>query len=105
VVFLETLDAARWRRLLRGLDALRDAPPLGDGARAGAGPPAPAAGWREQLTADLEDHRGQRVCGWRPILAGSAELDTLFTAGQRAVSGLLDACPEIRHVREILRSG
>jgi aminoglycoside phosphotransferase (APT) family kinase protein len=101
-VFLETLDAARWRRLLpallRGLDTLRDAPPLGDGARAGAGVPAPAAGWREQLTAGLEDHPGQRVCGWRPILAGSAELDTLFTAGQRAVSGLLATCPEIRHV-------
>jgi aminoglycoside phosphotransferase (APT) family kinase protein len=99
-MFLETLDAARWRRLLpallRGLDALRDAPALGEGA--GAGAPVPAGGWREQLEAELEDHPGQRVSGWRAILARSAELDTLFTAGERTVSGLLDACPEIRHV-------
>jgi aminoglycoside phosphotransferase (APT) family kinase protein len=101
-VFLESLDAARWRRLLpallRGLDALRDAPALGTGERPGAATPAPAGSWREQLKADLEDHPGQRVSGWRAILAGSAELDTLFTTGERAVSGLLDACPEIRHV-------
>ena len=101
-VFLETLDAPRWRRLLpallRGLDALRDAPALAGGERAGAGAPDPTGGWREQLKAELEDHPGQRVSGWRAILAGSAELDTLFTAGERAVIRLLDACPEIRHV-------
>jgi aminoglycoside phosphotransferase (APT) family kinase protein len=98
-VFLETLDADRWRRLLpallRGLDALRDAPAL-DSARAAA--TAGPATWREQLQAQLEDRPGQRVSGWRPVLAGSAELDSLFTAGERAISGLLDACPEIRHV-------
>jgi aminoglycoside phosphotransferase (APT) family kinase protein len=101
-VFLETLDAARWHRLLpallRGLDALRDAPALGTGEPAAAGAPAPAGGWREQLMAGLEDHPGQRVSGWRTVLAGSAELDGLFTAGERTVSGLLDACPEISHV-------
>jgi aminoglycoside phosphotransferase (APT) family kinase protein len=101
-VFLETLDAARWRRLLpallRGLDALRDAPALGTGERAGAGGQAPTGSWREQLKAQLEDHPGQRVSGWRATLAGSAELDSLFTAGERTVSGLLDACPDIRHV-------
>ena len=101
-VFLETLDAAGWRRLLpallRGLDALRAAPALGAGERAGAGGRAPTGSWREQLKAQLEDHPGQRVSGWRATLAGSAELDSLFTAGERAVSGLLEACPEIRHV-------
>ena len=101
-VFLETLDADRWRRLLpallRGLDTLRDAPALAAGEPAGGGAPARAGGWREQLRAGLEDHPGQRVSGWRATLAGSAELDSLFTAGEHAVSGLLDACPEIRHV-------
>ena len=101
-VFVETLDADRWRRLLpallRGLDTLRDAPALAGGEPAGGGAPARAGGWREQLRAGLEDHPGQRVSGWRATLAGSAELDSLFTAGERAVSGLLDACPETRHV-------
>jgi aminoglycoside phosphotransferase (APT) family kinase protein len=101
-VFLETLDAARWRRLLpallRGLDALRDAPALDAGERPGAGGPARTGSWREQLKADLEDRPGQRVSGWRAVLAGSAELDGLFTAGERTLSGLLEACPELRHV-------
>jgi aminoglycoside phosphotransferase (APT) family kinase protein len=101
-VFLETLDAARWRRvlpaLMRALDALRDAPALDAGEPAVPGAPGPAGGWREQLRAELEDRPGQRVSGWRAGLARSAELDSLFVAGQRTVSGLLDACPEIRHV-------
>jgi aminoglycoside phosphotransferase (APT) family kinase protein len=101
-VFLETLDAARWRRLLpallRALDALRDAPALEASERAGAGGPAQPASWREQLKAELEDRPGQRVSGWRAVLARSAELDSLFTAGERALGRLLDACPEIRHV-------
>jgi aminoglycoside phosphotransferase (APT) family kinase protein len=95
-VFLETLDAPRWRRLLPallgGLDALRDAPALGAGGLAAAG------SWRGQLKAELEDRPGQRVSGWRAVLARSGELDALFTAGEGAVMGLLDACPEIRHV-------
>ena len=101
-VFLETLDAARWHRLLpallRALDALRGAPPLDAGERAVAGGRGPAGGWRKQLMAELEDRPGQRVSGWRAALARSAELDTLFVAGQRTVGGLLDACPETRHV-------
>ena len=101
-VFLETLDADRWRRLLpallRGLDTLRDAQALAAGEPAGGAAPARAGGWREQLRAGLEDHPGQRVSGWRATLAGSVELDSLFTAGEHAVSGLLDGCPEIRHV-------
>ena len=101
-VFLESLDAARWYRLLpallRGLDALRDAPALGAGRRAGSAGPARAGSWREQLKAELEDRPGQRVSGWRAVLARSAELDSLFTAGERTLNGLLDACPEIHHV-------
>jgi hygromycin-B 4-O-kinase len=98
-VFLETLDEARWRRLLpallRGLDALRDAPaPTAGGLAA----PDGTGSWREQLLAELEDRPGQRVSGWRTVLAGSAGLDSLFTAGERACHGLLPACPEIRHV-------
>ena len=100
--FLEALDAPRWRRLLpallRGLDALRDAPALDTGGPAAADGPAAAASWREQLQAELEDRPGQRVSGWRAALAGSAELDALFSAGERAVCGLLDACPDLRHV-------
>jgi aminoglycoside phosphotransferase (APT) family kinase protein len=101
-VFLETLDERRWRRLLpallRGLDALRGAPALGIGGLAAADGPAAAGSWRDQLQAQLQDRPGQRVSGWRAALAGSAELDGLFTTGERAISGLLDACPEIRHV-------
>ncbi|MGH3067564.1 MAG: phosphotransferase family protein [Streptosporangiaceae bacterium] len=100
-VFLETLDEPRWRRLLpallHGLDALRAAPALPASGPA-SDEPAATASWREQLKAELDDRPGQRVSGWRAVLAGSAELDSLFTAGERAVSGLLDACPEIRHV-------
>jgi hygromycin-B 4-O-kinase len=100
--FLEALDAPRWRRLLpallRGLDALRDAPALDTGGPAAADGPAAAASWPEQLKAELEDRPGQRVSGWRAALAGSAELDALFSAGERAVCGLLDACPDLRHV-------
>ena len=101
-VFLETLDAARWRRLLpallRALDALRDAPALDAGERAALALRAPQAAGGSSSWPELEDQPGQRVSGWRAVLARSAELDGLFTAGERAVSGLLDACPEIRHV-------
>jgi aminoglycoside phosphotransferase (APT) family kinase protein len=101
-VFLETLDERGWRRLLpallRGLDALRDAPALGIGGLAAADGLAAAGSWREQLKTELQDRPGQRVSGWRAMLAGSAELDSLFTTGERAISRLLDACPDIRHV-------
>jgi aminoglycoside phosphotransferase (APT) family kinase protein len=101
--FLETLGERGWRRLLpallRGLDALRDAPALGtDGPAAADEPTTTTGSWRQQLKAELEDHPGQRVSGWRAVLSGSAELDSLFTTGEHAISGLLDACPEIRHV-------
>ena len=91
-VFLETLDEAGWRRLLpallRALDTLRQLPA-----------PAPAGGsWREWLWSGLDDRPGERVSGWRAILAGQPGLSDLFATAQRAFSGLLDACPEIRHV-------
>lgn len=92
-VFLETLDEAGWRRLLpalvRALDTLRQLPA-----------PAPAGGgsWREWLWSGLDDRPGERVSGWRAILAGQPGLSELFATAQRAFSGLLDACPEIRHV-------
>jgi hygromycin-B 4-O-kinase len=49
----------------------------------------------------LEDRPGQRVAGWRAVLAGSADLDDTFVAGERAFAALLDTCPEIRHVLHI----
>jgi hypothetical protein len=99
-VFLESLDESGWRRLLpvllRGLDALREASvPPGDGPP-GDGPAAP--GWRAWLLEGLVDRPGQRVCGWQAILAGPAGLGDLFAAAERALRGLLDACPQIRHV-------
>ena len=106
-VFLETLDEARWRRLLpallRALDTLRRMPPSAAGgpAAAAGGPAAVAgapAGWRDCLRSGLIDRPGARVCGWAAILAGSAALSELFTAGEREFSALLETCPEIRHV-------
>ena len=92
-VFLETLDESRWRRLLpallHGLDTLRRV------QSPGAGGPA---GWRERLRSGLADRPGGRVSGWTASLAQQGGLSELFAAGERAFSGLLGACPEIRHV-------
>ena len=106
-VFLETLDASGWHRvlpaLLRGLDVLRQMSSPGAGGP-GAGPGAPGAGaggpagWQDWLRSGLVDRPGERVCGWAAILAGSAALSELFTAGERELSSLVQACPEIRHV-------
>ena len=99
-VFLETLSASGWRRvlpaLLRGLDTLRRLPSSGAG-----GPSAVAGGpegWRDCLRSGLVNRPGERVSGWAAILAGSAALSELFTAAEREFSSLLDACPEIRHL-------
>ncbi len=99
-VFLETLDEPGWRRLLpallRALDALRYLrAPAADGTGTAAGG---VAGWREWLWSGLTNRPGERVSGWKAILAGQADLSELFTTGQRAFSGLVEACPEIRHV-------
>lgn len=102
-VFLESLDESGWRRLLpallRGLDALRQLPAPGTGGEPPtAAGPAVTAGWREWLLAGLTDRPGQRVAGWRAVLARSAEYDDLFARGKRAFIASLQACPEIRHV-------
>ena len=41
------------------------------------------------------------MAGWRAVLAGSADLNETFVAGERAFAALLDTCPEIRHVLHI----
>lgn len=110
--FLETLDEAGWRRLLpallRGLDTLRQLPAP---APASALAPAPAPGgtgmaaapggpgsWRDWLLSGLDDRPGERVSGWTAILARRPGLTGLFAAARDSFSGLLDACPEIRHL-------
>ena len=75
--------------MLRGLDTLRRLP-----SPAAGGP----AGWRDWLRSGLVNRPGERVSGWAPILAGSAALSELFTAGEREFSSLLRACPEMRHM-------
>jgi aminoglycoside phosphotransferase (APT) family kinase protein len=102
-LFLENLDEPRWRRLLpallRGLDHLRHLPvPAASQVPSAAGGPAITMSWREWLLEGLVDRPGQRVAGWRAVLAGSADLDETFVAGERAFAALLDTCPEIRHV-------
>ena len=74
---------------MRGLDTLRRMP-----SSAAGGP----AGWRDWLRSGLVDRPGERVSGWAAILAGSAALSELFTAGEREFSSLLGTCPEIRHM-------
>lgn len=101
-VFLETLDKSRWRRLvpalLRGLDALRRLPPPDPGTGGSPGDPAVTADWPEQLLAALTDQPGQRVAGWRAVLARTAGYDELFVRAERAFAALLPACPQIRHL-------
>jgi aminoglycoside phosphotransferase (APT) family kinase protein len=105
-LFLENLDEPRWRRLLpavvRGLDHLRhlQAPAASQVPSAASGP-AITMSWREWLREGLVDQPGRRVAGWRVVLAGSADLNETFVAGERAFAALLDTCPEIRHVLHI----
>ena len=102
-LFLENLDEPQWRRvlpaLLRGLDALRHLPaPSPSGfLEATEGTPA-TTNWREWLLASLVDRPGQRVAGWRAVLAASPGFEALFVAGEHELHSSLDACPEIRHV-------
>jgi aminoglycoside phosphotransferase (APT) family kinase protein len=102
-VFLEDLDESRWRRLLpallRGLDALRQRPAPGTGGEPPAvgGPEVPAS-WRDWLLAGLADRPGERVSGWRAILARQAAYDELFVSAERAFIALLAACPQVRHL-------
>lgn len=102
-VFLETLDAQRFLRLvpalLRAFDALRNVPAR-PGARVitGDGGDVEPVMWRDWLVETLVDRPGQRVSGWRPGLDSDPELAALFTAGEHRLLGLLDVCPEIGHI-------
>lgn len=104
--FLESLDARRTQRLvpalLRALDALRSIPvPGGASVQWPAGESEPRIGWRDWLIATLEDREGDRVSGWRAVLAESAGLNDLFISGERAMGSLLRFCPEVRHVLHV----
>lgn len=92
-LFLEELDEPRWRRLLpalmRGLDHLRHLQ--------GPGGPGTAT-WPEWLLSGLADRPGERVSGWRAILARSPELEETFVAAERGFAALLVACPQARHL-------
>lgn len=103
-VFLETLDAVGWQRLLpalwRGLDALREQPahwPQGLLSQPGLAD-GPAGLWGAHLLGGLVDHPGERVSGWRQVLAASCDLDELFIAAQRRVAELLKGCPTAPHL-------
>ena len=105
-LFLENLDEPRWCRLLpavlRGLDHLRHLQvPAASQVPSAASGPAITMSWREWLREGLVDRPGRRVAGWRAVLAGSADLNETFVAGERAFAALLDTCPEIRHVLHI----
>jgi aminoglycoside phosphotransferase (APT) family kinase protein len=52
--------------------------------------------WRRWLLDGLVDDPGQRVSGWRAVLAGDDDLDRLFRACETRIGELLDACPERR---------
>ncbi len=107
-VFLETLDEARWRRLLpallRGLDTLRrtcQSPgPARAGGRSGASAARAAArrGWRDWLRSGLVDRPGERVSGWQAILARSGRAQRALRRRGTRVQRAAGACPEIRHV-------
>lgn len=100
-VFLEALDADGWCRilpaLLRGLDALREIEFAGGIEWYGGGDRAPL-GWRAWLLASLEDRPGERVSGWRAALHERPKIERVFVAGEDVLRGLVDACPESRHL-------
>src|SRR3984957_7704401 len=75
--FLETLDEAGWRRLLpallRGLDTLRQLPalalaPVPEGGGMATAPGGPGT-WRGWLLSGRGNTPGERVSGWKAILA------------------------------------
>lgn len=101
-VFLESLEGPEFERLMpalmKALDALRRVPVPADASPVWPDEPGSAAGWRDWLTATLEDVDGGRVSGWRAKLAESASLEGLFATAERDLRALLPSCPEIRHV-------
>ncbi len=105
--FLESLDAAGWRRVLpalwRALDEMRGQPEVWPRwLRDDGGDDGPAAGpggrWGAQLLASLEDRPGERVSGWRSVLAGFPALEATFTAARRECLELLAVCPTHAHL-------
>ena len=103
-VGFDTLDEAGYRRvlpaLLRAWAALRAADVSGS-AGYGIWRPdgsAPFASWREFLL-DVEcDPASSRTHGWRSRLYTVPAAAARFEEGRRQLQGLLDACPEDRHL-------
>ena len=87
--FLEDLDPALatpgGETLSRLLVALLSVP---------AAPGEPSMSWRDWLLGSLVDDPSHRVSGWRPKLAEDTTLDRLFTACERRITELTDACPQ-----------
>lgn len=100
-VFLETLSAEEWQRvlpaLLRGLTALREIP-LEGGVDWSASSTQPPLSWHEWLTSSLVDQEGGRVSGWRSLLRTLPHCESVFVEGERVLRSLLPLCPEIRHI-------
>ncbi len=104
-IFLESLDAGGWERILpalfRGLDRLRDYPanwPVGWTVE-GSGLTNVVGGlWGAQLLGGLVDRPGQRVSGWRDVLRDSPDLNDLFETAFAGFSELLNLCPTDPHL-------
>jgi aminoglycoside phosphotransferase (APT) family kinase protein len=83
--------------LLRLLEALFHTPlevsaPIARASR----PVRPDLSWREWLAVGLADDPRRPIPGWRALLATDANLDRLYSACERRILELLDACPERR---------
>ncbi|MEE8557976.1 MAG: phosphotransferase, partial [Myxococcota bacterium] len=101
---LDALTEAEYRRvlpaLLRSLDTLRLADVSGstgygiwrpDGS-------APHSSWREALLDVENDRESERTHGWRQRLATVPTAVATFREGLRLLRGLVEVCPEDRHV-------
>ncbi len=98
------LNQAGYRRvlpgLLRSLDALRDVDvsrSTGYGIWRPDGS-APFASWREALLDVENDRKSARSHGWRARLATLPSAVATFREGVRLLGGLVEVCPEHRHV-------
>lgn len=103
-VFLETLGAAGWQRVLpavfRAWDALREYPAAWPEWMTEEPEPADGPGglWGAQLLGGLVDRPGGRVSGWREVLRRSPDLDALFRDTHRELTELLSLCPTEPHL-------
>jgi hygromycin-B 4-O-kinase len=103
--FLETLDADGMRRVLPSLfgalDAARQADisdSTGFGVWRGQDRNAPHATWREALLDVGNDRPSSRTHGWRARLEASPIGSDVFDQTLRRLEGLVDNCPETRHL-------